>query len=68
MLYPLTETRPKLYEGAKRAMAAIRKCRPYRLDLPITAKKEYLVFEGTSPPKRLTKEGTITDALHLLDF
>ena len=49
-------------------MAAIPKCRPYRLELPITAKKEYLVLEGDLPPKRLTKEGTITDVLHLLDF
>jgi len=64
----LAETGPKLCQGAKRAMAAIRKCRPYRLALPITAKKEYLVFEGFSPPKRVTKEGTIADALHLLDF
>ena len=68
MLYPMSETRPKLYAGAKRAMAAIPRCRPYRLDLPITAKKEYLVVEGTSPPRRVTKEGTIADALHLLDF
>jgi hypothetical protein len=49
-------------------MAAIHKCRHYRLDLPIVAKKEYLVFEGSSPPKRMTKEGTIADALHLVDF
>ena len=68
MLYPMAETHQKLYQGAKRAMAAIHKCRPYRLNLPITAKKEYLVFEGALPPKRMTKEGTITDALHLLDF
>ena len=68
MLYPLTETRPKLYQGAKRAMAAIPRCRPYCLDLPIRAKKEYLVFEGTSPPQKVTKEGTISDASRLLDF
>jgi D-amino peptidase len=68
MLYPFAETRPKLYQGAKRAMAVIGKCKPYRLDLPITAKKEYLVFEGPLQPKRVTKEGTIPDALHLLDF
>jgi D-amino peptidase len=69
MLYPLPETRAKLYEGAKRAMAAIRKCRVYRLEFPLQAKKEYLAFgEGTEAPKRVTKEGTIADALHLLDF
>jgi D-amino peptidase len=68
MLYPLDETRPKLQAGAKRAMSAISQCKPYRLDLPIKAKKEYLVFEGSSEPKRVTREGTIPDALHLLDF
>ena len=68
MLYPLAETRQKLQAGAKRAMSAIGRCKPYRLDLPIKAKKEYLVFEGSSEPKRVTKEGTIPDALHLLGF
>jgi D-amino peptidase len=68
MLYPFAETREKLYQGAKRAMSVIRRCKPYRLDLPIKAKKEYLVLDGTAEPKRVTKEGTIPDALHLLDF
>jgi D-amino peptidase len=67
-LYPFKETRRRLYEGAKRAMAAIPKCKPYKLDLPIKAKKQYLVFEGPSKPKLVTKETTIPDALHLLDF
>lgn len=66
MLYPLAETRQKLHRGAKRAMSVIHKCQPYRLDLPIKAKKEYL--DGGSPPKRVINEGTIPDALHLLDF
>jgi len=39
-----------------------------RLDLPIKAKKQYLVFDGSPKPKLATKEGTIPDALHLLDF
>lgn len=68
MLYPFEDTRRKLYLGARRAMAAIPKCRPYRLEFPIAAKKEYLVLDGTSPPKRVTKEGTITNALRLLEF
>ena len=81
MLYPLEETHKALYEGAKKAVAAIPKCRPYVLDLPIKAKKMYL---SPSPSmkeylekknmtdywaaKLITKEGTIPDALHLLDF
>ena len=68
ILYPFEETRLKLYLGAKQAMAAIGKCKPYRLDLPIRAKKEYLVFEDPAKPKLVTKEGTIPDALHILDF
>lgn len=46
MLYPFAETRSKLYEGAKRAMAVMSNCRPYRLELPITAKKEFPVRRG----------------------
>jgi D-amino peptidase len=68
ILYPFEETRKALYEGAKRAMAAIPDCKPYRLDLPIKAKKQYLILDGSPKPKLATKEGTIPDALHLLDF
>ena len=39
-----------------------------RLDLPIKAKKQYLILDGSPKPKLETKEGTIPDALHLLDF
>lgn len=67
-LYPFSETRPSLYHGAKVAMRAIKRCVPYRLELPIQAKKEYLVFQGEAKPKLVVKEGTIPDALHLLDF
>jgi D-amino peptidase len=68
VLYPFEETRQALYEGAKRAMAAIPDCKPYRVEAPIKAKKEYLVFDGASKPRLETKEGAIPDALHLLDF
>ena len=69
VLYPFAETHQALYEGAKRAVAAIPRCQPYRLALPIKAKKQFLVFgkEGTEP-KLVTKEGSIEDVLHLLDF
>ena len=49
-------------------MKAIKRCQPYRLELPIKAKKEYLVPDGSEKPRLTTKEGTIPDALHLLDF
>jgi D-amino peptidase len=68
VLYPFAETRKALYRGAKRAMAAIPHCKPYRLDLPIHVKMQHLVFDASRASKLVTKEGTIPDALHLLDF
>jgi D-amino peptidase len=69
MLYPFEETRKALFEGAKRAMAAIGDCKPYKVSLPIQAKKQYLVFEKPgAQPKLVTKEGTIDDLRRLLDF
>ncbi|MHC4439503.1 MAG: M55 family metallopeptidase, partial [Planctomycetota bacterium] len=38
-LYPFDETRQALYQGARRAVQAIGKCKPYKLSLPIKAKK-----------------------------
>ncbi len=68
-LYPFEQTRRALYEGARRAVSAIPRCRPYKLSLPIQAKKEYLVFENPSgSSRRVSKEGTIDDVLKLLDF
>ncbi len=50
-------------------MAAIERCQPYELSLPIQAKKEYLVFENQSGPGRpVSKEGTIEDVRKLLEF
>jgi D-amino peptidase len=68
VLYPFEETHKALYQGARRAMSVIGDCKPYRLDLPIRAKKQHLVFDGAEKPKLVTKEGTIPDALHILDF
>ncbi len=69
ILYPFAETHQALYDGAKRAMAVIGKCKPYRLTVPIQAKKQWLVFDEPGKPGRLTtKEGTIDDVLQLFDF
>jgi D-amino peptidase len=67
MLYPFAETRQSLYRGAKRAMAAIPKCKPYKLALPIKVKKQFLVLTP-EPPKLMTKEGEITNVLDLYRF
>ena len=49
--------------------AAIPRCRPYRLTLPIQGKREYLVFrKDGSEPKLVTQEATFPDTLHILDF
>lgn len=68
-LYPFDETRQALYEGARRAVAALGKCQPYKLSLPIQAKKEWLVFDDSAGPgHKVTKEGVIEDVLKLLEF
>jgi len=68
-LYPFDETREALQEGARRAVAAVGKCRPYKLSLPIQAKKEWLVFDDPAGPgRKVTKEGVIEDVLKLLEF
>jgi D-amino peptidase len=69
ILYPFEETRKALYEGAKKAMSAISSCKPYRIDLPIKVKMQYLETDHSVPEKKLvTREGTVKDALHILDF
>ena len=68
-LYPFEETRQALYEGAKRAVAAISQCKPFKLQLPIQAKKQWLSFDAQHPKGTLkTKEGVIPDMLHILDL
>jgi D-amino peptidase len=69
ILYPFAETHQALFEGARRAMAAIDKCKPYRLTVPIQAKKQFLQFESGSDIGKLTvKEGTIAEVLDLFSF
>jgi D-amino peptidase len=68
-LYPFDEVRQALYEGGRRAVAAIPRCQPYKLSLPIQAKKEYLVFDDPAKPgRKVTKEGAIADVLKLMGF
>lgn len=69
VLYPFAETRSALFEGAQRAMANLPQCKPYRIATPIKAKKQFLkIDEKGVSSQQVTKEGTITDVLHLLDF
>lgn len=68
VLYPFSETRQALYEGAKRAVAAIPRCKCYKVEIPIQAKKQWLVNETDKVPRQETKEGTISDPMQLLKF
>lgn len=66
VLYPFEETHKALYEGAKKAVAAISKCKPYVIKTPIKAKMEYLDLNPALPePKLIMKEWIIPDAIHL---
>jgi len=66
VLYPFEETRKALYEGAKKAIADIPRCKPYTMEVPIKVKMEYLDLDPKLPkPKLITREWTSPDALHL---
>jgi D-amino peptidase len=67
-LFPFEETHKALYEGAKNAIAAIPKCKPYLIETPIKARMEYLDLNpALSEPKLIKKEWIIPTALQLLD-
>lgn len=68
-LYPFVETRKALYEGAKQAMKFIPENKPYKLDFPVNAKKEFLGKEAeTGEQKVITNEKTIEHPLDILDI
>jgi D-amino peptidase len=66
ILYPFEETRESLYEGAKKAIAAIPKCKPYIIETPIKAKMQNLDLDPRLPePKLITREWIIPDTRQL---
>ena len=68
-LYPFEETHQSLYEGAKKAMTVISKNKPYKLQFPIQAKKQYLgKEEGSDEVKVITKEKVIELPLDILEL
>jgi D-amino peptidase len=69
ILYPFEETRPALYEGAKKAMEALPNCKPYKLELPIKGKLQYLKRASeTAEPEVVTKEAIFNDQGDILKF
>lgn len=68
VLYPFEETRKALYDGARKAIAAIPRCKPYITEMPIKARMQYLDLKAGLPePKVIVREWTIPDALHLFE-
>jgi D-amino peptidase len=68
VLYPFEETRKALYEGAKKAISAIPKCKPYILEGPIKVRFECLDLDPKlTTPKLIVKEWTSPDGAHLFD-
>ena len=66
-LYPFEETRRALYEGAKKAIEAIPKCKPYIISTPVKARMEYLDLDPKLPkPQLMKKEWIIEDVRNLL--
>jgi D-amino peptidase len=69
VLYPFEETRTALYEGAKKAVAAIPLCKPYIMKTPIQVREEYLNIDPKLPkPELMKREGTAEDALHIFTW
>jgi len=69
ILYPFEGTRKALYEGAKRAVGVISNCIPYKTEIPVKIRMQYLNLDPKLPkPELVQVEGTARDALHILDF
>lgn len=69
ILYPFKEARKALYDGAKKAMAALPDCTPYQMELPIRGKLQYLDLQSDSTGHTLiTKEAIFNDAEDILNF
>ena len=68
-LYPFEETRRALYEGARRAVSAIKLCKPYIIDTPVAVREEFLRTDASSDETVVAvREGVAQDALHLFTW
>jgi D-amino peptidase len=68
-LYPLQETRTAIFEGAKRALAVISRCRPYKLRMPIRCKREWIEsIEHPSESRIAVREASIRDVNKIYAF
>lgn len=69
ILYPFEETRKALYEGAKKSMESLSRCKPYKLDMPIKGKLQYLDLNSNpKKPKLVTKNAVFQDPRDIVKF
>lgn len=69
ILRPFAETRAAIYDGAREAFARIRRCRPFRLKLPIRARCQLLVTDARPAQTRLvTHRATLRDVSKIIAF
>ena len=69
LLYPFEEARKALYEGAKKAMEILSDCKPYKMQLPIKGKLQYIDLNSDSPEQKIiTKEAVFNDPRDILKF
>ncbi len=66
MLYPFDYTRQALYEGAKKSIDNMHRCKPYVLKLPVSCKMQFLQSVPKSKPKLVTREWISKDGKNLL--
>jgi D-amino peptidase len=68
ILYPFEEVHKAIYEGAKKAVEAISKCKPYIVQTPIKVKEQWVEkAASTMVPNVITREKVIENPLHLFD-
>lgn len=72
VLYAFPDTYKALYEGAKKSMSVIKKCKPYKLQMPIKAKMTYYSKEGLDSrfpiPMLKTREWVINSEPELKEY
>jgi D-amino peptidase len=68
-LYPFEQTRAAIFEGAKKAIAAIPKCRPYKLKMPIACKCEWIEhLDRPSETRVASRAAKVNDASKIVAF
>jgi len=69
ILYPFEETRKALYEGAKRSMEALLECKPYKMEMPIKGRLQYLDLKSNpKKTKTITREAVFQDPRDITKF